>query len=367
MLVDPATRVPLRVCEAIVARAHALTHEPALAVLPRHADARVIARLPRLRGDDGGHGARGARARDARSRRTRTSAIGLALHVEGETASLVIEERTELGALRELVVIAMLVGIWQLGQALTGGPLDGAAECAFAAPAYARTLPHAGRMRFECPAHRLVFSSSLLERRLASADPVAARLAIEQCERELSAVVDAGLAGRIRGLLSTRATFPAVGALARELHMSERTLKRKLAEHDTTYSAIRDDLRRQRALLLLENRELSIGEIAGKLGYSELPNFTRAFRKWTRGHAGGLPRPAGLGRRRSSRDAGAANPASVTSELGSRPLAACQAEKLLWITPSISNRVPPPASKWTLWSQVANKVSDIEHGLLALR
>jgi AraC-like DNA-binding protein len=63
--------------------------------------------------------------------------------------------------------------------------------------------------------------------------------------------------------------------------MSERTLKRKLAAHDTTYSAIRDDLRRQRALLLLDNRALSIGEIATKLGYSELPNFTRAFRKWT--------------------------------------------------------------------------------------
>jgi hypothetical protein len=31
-LADPTTRVPLRVCEAIVARAHQLTHEPALAV-----------------------------------------------------------------------------------------------------------------------------------------------------------------------------------------------------------------------------------------------------------------------------------------------------------------------------------------------
>jgi AraC-like DNA-binding protein len=47
------------------------------------------------------------------------------------------------------------------------------------------------------------------------------------------------------------------------------------------FTAIRDDLRRQRALLLLDNRALSIGEIATRLGYSELPNFTRAFRKWT--------------------------------------------------------------------------------------
>ena len=63
--------------------------------------------------------------------------------------------------------------------------------------------------------------------------------------------------------------------------MSPRTLKRKLADHNTTFSTIRDEMRRQRALLLLDNRGLSIGEIAQKLGYSELPNFTRAFRKWT--------------------------------------------------------------------------------------
>ena len=64
----PATRVPLRVCEAIVARAHELTHEPALAFHVGTQMRAVVARLPRLRGDDRGHGARGARARDAGSR-----------------------------------------------------------------------------------------------------------------------------------------------------------------------------------------------------------------------------------------------------------------------------------------------------------
>nr|MBA3542504.1 helix-turn-helix transcriptional regulator [Deltaproteobacteria bacterium] len=65
------------------------------------------------------------------------------------------------------------------------------------------------------------------------------------------------------------------------LHLSTRTLKRRLAEHATTFSTIVEEVRRQRALLLLDNRELSIGEIATRLGYTELPNFTRAFRKWT--------------------------------------------------------------------------------------
>ena len=279
-LADPTTRVPLKVCEAIIARAHALTHEPALAF---HVGTQM--RLS-------SHGFLGFAAMTAGTVRealelatkfasTRTSAISLALHSEGDSASVVIEERTPLGDMREFLVIALLVGIWQLGRGLTGAPLDGYAECAFPAPAYAATLPLGGRLRFDRPAHRLVFAARVLGLPLVSADPVATKISTAQLERELAAVVDAGLPSRIRALFAARSDFPPVTDVAKQLRMSTRTLKRKLAEHDTTFSAIRDDQRRQRALLLLDNRDLSIGEIATKLGYSELPNFTRAFRKWT--------------------------------------------------------------------------------------
>lgn len=276
---DPGTRVPLRVCEAIVARAHQFTHEPALAI---HTGLQM--RLS-------SHGFLGFAAMTAGTVReaielacrfatTRTSAIGLALYVEDDTASIVIEERTDLGQIREFIVIALTLGLWQLGQALTGKPLDGIAEVAFPEPAFLRGIPHATRLRYSQPNHRLVFPAHELALPLTTADPVAMKLAREQCERELATLVDAGLPGRVRGALLARGDTDLV-ELAKDLRMSARTLKRRLAEHDTTFSAIRDDVRRQRALLLLDNRALSISEIAAKLGYSELPNFTRAFRKWT--------------------------------------------------------------------------------------
>ena len=96
----------------------------------------------------------------------------------------------------------------------------------------------------------------------------------------VNVLVDAGLPSRVRAAITAKGDT-SLTVIAKELRMSSRTLKRKLADHGTTFSAIRDDMRRQRALLLLDNRTLSIGEIATKLGYSELPNFTRAFRKWT--------------------------------------------------------------------------------------
>jgi AraC-like DNA-binding protein len=144
-----------------------------------------------------------------------------------------------------------------------------------------KRLPLRELIRFDRPNHRLVFPASELDIPLVTADPVATRLAREQCERELAALVDAGVPGRVRAAITAGGDAPSLPEIARELRMSPRTLKRKLAEHGTTFSAIRDDMRRQRALLLLDNRALSIGEIAAKLGYSELPNFTRAFRKWT--------------------------------------------------------------------------------------
>ncbi len=279
-LADPSTRIPLKVCEAIIGRAHSMTGEPALAF---HVGTQMRV---------ASHGFLGFAAMTAGTAReaieiatrfasTRTSAIALTLHVAGETASLVIEERTPLGSIREFVVIALLVGIWQLGQALTGSPLDGMAECAFSQPAYTTKLPISERVRFDCPAHRLVFSSKILALPLLNADAVATKIATAQLEKELAGVVDAGLPSRIRAVFSARADFPPITEVAKQLHMSTRTLKRKLAEHDTTFSALRDDQRRQRALLLLDNRDLSIGEVAQKLGYSELPNFTRAFKKWT--------------------------------------------------------------------------------------
>ena len=279
---DPATRVPIEVCAVMVERARRLSGQPALAL--------YVGWQMRL----SSHGFLGFAAMTAGTLRegielavrfasTRTTAVGLALYVEGDTASVVIEERAPLGGLREFAVLSLVVGLWQLGQGLTGRNLTGIAEVSFPAPAYIATVPFASEMiRFARPANRLVFAAALLDTPFKTADPVATQLARAQCERELAAIVDAGFAARVRAAIDAHHDgVPGVGEVARDQHVSTRTLKRKLAERGTTFSAILEDLRRQRALLLLDNLELSIGEVATRLGYNQLPNFTRAFRKWT--------------------------------------------------------------------------------------
>lgn len=68
---------------------------------------------------------------------------------------------------------------------------------------------------------------------------------------------------------------------ARDLHMSRRSLQRRLAEADATYQSLVDDTRRDLALRYIEDPANSATDITFLLGYSQQSAFTRAFRRWT--------------------------------------------------------------------------------------
>jgi AraC-like DNA-binding protein len=69
--------------------------------------------------------------------------------------------------------------------------------------------------------------------------------------------------------------------LARDLHMSRRSLQRRLAEAEATYQSLVDETRRDMALRYLADPDKSATDIAFLLGYSQQSAFTRAFRRWT--------------------------------------------------------------------------------------
>jgi AraC-like DNA-binding protein len=70
-------------------------------------------------------------------------------------------------------------------------------------------------------------------------------------------------------------------AVVARLGVSRRTLQRELQQRDTSHKAILDDVRRERALHLLELPGLTVSEVAYRLGFSEPSAFFRAFRRWT--------------------------------------------------------------------------------------
>lgn len=93
-------------------------------------------------------------------------------------------------------------------------------------------------------------------------------------DREIARAVRALLAGSL-------AAAPGFDAVARELHLSPRSLHRRLTEEGTSFRLIKEGLRRERAVHLLEKSNESVADIAADLGYSEPSAFFRAFVSWT--------------------------------------------------------------------------------------
>ncbi|MGV3637690.1 MAG: AraC family transcriptional regulator ligand-binding domain-containing protein, partial [Flavobacteriales bacterium] len=75
--------------------------------------------------------------------------------------------------------------------------------------------------------------------------------------------------------------FPPLEVIAEVLHMTPRTLQRKLSTEGTTFRALTDTVKQELAESMLANRDLTIADIAHKLGYFEPTSFQRAFRQWT--------------------------------------------------------------------------------------
>ncbi len=68
--------------------------------------------------------------------------------------------------------------------------------------------------------------------------------------------------------------------VCRTIGMSTRTLHRKLTRYDTSFEKIRDEVRRTLCVRYLARGDLSITQVAGRLGFSEGSALTHACRKW---------------------------------------------------------------------------------------
>jgi AraC-like DNA-binding protein len=69
--------------------------------------------------------------------------------------------------------------------------------------------------------------------------------------------------------------------VSEELNMTTYTLRRRLKDENNSFQEIKDSIRRDRAMMLLDEPTLALQDISIKLGFSEPAAFNRAFKKWT--------------------------------------------------------------------------------------
>jgi AraC-like DNA-binding protein len=135
-----------------------------------------------------------------------------------------------------------------------------------------------------------------------TADPLLSRVVVRHAEALLAERPAAETtAGTVRRMLTRLLGDDEAGcsltAVSASLHMSERSLQRRLADEGVSFDALLDELRRELALRYLADEKVAIAEIAYLLGYSEPSAFHRAFKRWT----GTTPAEARQQRRRHER------------------------------------------------------------------
>jgi AraC-like DNA-binding protein len=86
------------------------------------------------------------------------------------------------------------------------------------------------------------------------------------------------VATRVEAMLSTDASIDAV---ARAMHMSPRTLQRRLDEEGARFSELLDSVRETLARRWLTEETRTLSEIGYALGFADLATFSRAFKRWT--------------------------------------------------------------------------------------
>jgi AraC-like DNA-binding protein len=139
-------------------------------------------------------------------------------------------------------------------------------------------------VRFGAPDNAVKFAADDLRRRLRTADSQLLAYLESWAEERLAALApsrsfadDVRLA--VRDCLDHEHSVE-IGAVARRLGTSPRSLQRRLLEQGVTFRTLVDAIRRHRAAALL-GADASISDVADRLGYSDARAFRRAFRRWT--------------------------------------------------------------------------------------
>jgi AraC-like DNA-binding protein len=158
-------------------------------------------------------------------------------------------------------------------------------ELAFARPAYSQAYQDFFRcpVRFNADAHRMAFDPTMLVDRVPGYDPISCGAVRAQL---LGLLVQPVARHELVETLTSSLRIsvdapPRQQKLAQAVNVSDRTLRRRLNQQDTSFSTLRDGARYDQARELLTHSNQTVAQVAETLGYSDARAFRRAFKRWS--------------------------------------------------------------------------------------
>jgi AraC-like DNA-binding protein len=142
---------------------------------------------------------------------------------------------------------------------------------------------------FGCPVvsgargNAIVFRASDAHRPFVTRNAELLAMLAPQFEEELKRENgDKNFLDRVRVAIQQKLTGqrPSIEDIADALHISSRTLQRRLQDETSSFQRVLEEARRQLARQYLNNPVLELNEAAYLLGYEDSSSFVRAFRTW---------------------------------------------------------------------------------------
>ena len=142
---------------------------------------------------------------------------------------------------------------------------------------------------FDQPHNAIIFSEKLLEYPVQQANEQLLNILLNHATQILQEIdKDQAFVYKVKNLLRLmlKDSIPRKEVIAEKLGLTSRTLQRRLNDEGTGYQEVFNELRLELALYYLNNSDLSLDDIAIKIGFSEPRSFYRSFKQWTGNTAG---------------------------------------------------------------------------------
>lgn len=202
----------------------------------------------------------------------------------GPLTQIILDERDIPEDVRKFIIERDCASIVRVQRDLIPVPSIKEIHFSFPQPQYVDTYEEALGVRpfFGAPHSLVIFDLSLYPPGLPTANEVTRRVAEEQCRVAIDTRrARSPLTLKIRERLIRQSDqMPDMDAVAKDMCMTARTLRRRLDEEGTTFKDIRDEVRLMLAEELLTMTDLPVESIAERLSYAAPAGFISAFKSW---------------------------------------------------------------------------------------
>ncbi|HMM78173.1 MAG TPA: AraC family transcriptional regulator ligand-binding domain-containing protein [Gammaproteobacteria bacterium] len=212
----------------------------------------------------------------------RSRATGSGFHCE-------VMPRANLGEIGHMLIEIPLMVMHEYVRVMRSGPLaDARLELAYPATEYRERYA----LYFDCPVdfdrprNALVIPLAWRAIRNIDFDEAAWRLALARCETAARPRAERDVVERVRRVMSEAIAAAGSGApptldqVAARLHLSSRTIIRRLRAIDSSFQAETERVLKSRATALLADPGNRVQDVAARLGYADAASFRKAFKRW---------------------------------------------------------------------------------------